>query len=238
MNKILLLLLPLLLVSCATSQTTKKALSDPRLEKLAVPSQRLEVPFIVQTNELCGPTALKMALDDAHIENDLAILTKYTYSPSVKGSTKSDMLGAVRRLGLVPILVRELPLLFDHISHNRAVIVFYNAGASFHTLWHFGVLTGYDLKMGKVFVHAGEEQNQRMNLSWFYERWSEGDQWAMVVSTVSALPQNIELSQMVENLDVFINLEDFKTARELLEVLKMRYPQEKVLSPYREILGV
>lgn len=225
-------------MSCATSQATKKALDDPRLAALTVQAHLLQIPFTEQTNELCGPTALKMVLDHADIPNDLATLTKYTYSPSVKGSTKSDMLGAVRRLGLVPILVRSLPELFDYISQKRAVVVFYNAGASFHTLWHFGVVTGYDLEMRKVYVHAGEAQNQRMNLSWFYERWSEGNHWAMIVSKVSDIPHNIDLPQMVDNLDIFINLEDLETARELLKVLKLRYPKEKVLVPYSEILGV
>src|SRR5690606_29350513 len=103
---------------------------------------------------------------------------------------------------------------------------------------HFGVLTGYDLEEDKVYVHAGKEKHLRMNLTWFYERWSEGDHWAMAVSKVSDLPLNLELAQMIENLDVFINLEDLKTARELLKVLKLRYPQEKALIPYGEILGI
>lgn len=224
-------------VSCSSTQT-KHVLSDQRLRSITPQERRLAVPFTVQTQELCGPTALKMVLDSEGISSELDQLIKFTYSPQVKGSTKSDMLGAVRRLGLVPIKVRTLYELLRHISKGRAAVVFYNSAVSWSTLWHFGVLTGYDLEAEKVYLHAGESENQRMNLAWFYERWSEGDHWAMVVSTPQNLPAKIDLKEMIENIDVFINLEQLDVARALLVTLLSRYPDEKLLLSYRQILGV
>lgn len=225
------------LVSCSSTQT-KKAINDVRLQSITPQARRLAVPFTAQTQELCGPTALKMVLDSEGISSELDQLIEFTYSPQVKGSTKSDMLGAVRRLGLVPIKVRTLYELLGHVSKGRAPVVFYNSSVSWSTLWHFGVLTGYDLETKKVYLHTGERENRRMNLAWFYARWSEGDHWAMVVSTPQNLPGKVDLKEMIENLDVFINLEQLDVARALLTTLLARFPDDKLLLDYRRILGV
>ncbi len=219
---------------CA-SNATREALTDERLNDLPRQST-LDVPFYAQSNELCGPTALKMVLAEEGFDSPLDTLITYTYSPNLKGSTKSDMLGAVRRLGLVPIKIKSLDKLLESVTLGHPVVVFYNSGLSFHTVWHFGVLTGYDLEAKKVYVHAGEVPNQRMNLDFFYERWLEGDLWAMAISSPSSLFGEVNLDEMIENLNVLVNLDAIIPARELLKQLEERFPGRIELGPYREAL--
>ncbi len=230
-----LAILLVLLIGCASKQT-QLALSDKRLSELSSQKVMLDVPFVAQPNEYCGPTALKMVLEDQGNATSLETLISFTYSPNVRGSTKSDMLGAVRRLGLVPIRLRDLPELLREINRGRSVVVFYNSALSFSKLWHFGVLTGYDLELKKVYLHTGQIPNQRMNLDFFYERWLEGDLWAMSVRPPNELPHSMVFEDMMDNLKVMINLKKIAQARELLHQILVRFPSRKELSPYREVL--
>lgn len=233
--RVLSLLILLSFLGCVSKQT-RIALSDQRLASLSSSDVRLEVPFTAQPSELCGPTALKMILDQRGIPVSLKTLSTYTYSPNVKGSTKSDMLGAVRRLGLIPIKIRSLPDLFEEVSRGKSVVVFYNSALSFSTLWHFGVLTGYDLKNKKVYLHAGNTPNQRMNLEFFYERWLEGDLWAMSFTVPGDLPRTVIFDDMMDNLRIFVSLNLIAQARELLEQLVLRFPERQELFRYRQVL--
>lgn len=220
---------------CA-SKATKIAMSDPGLTKIEPQAKMLEVPFTEQSNEYCGPTALKMVLDDRGEDVGLDLLTTYTYSPNVKGSTKADMLGAVRRLGLVPLKINRLPELLREVSRGRSVVVFYNSALSFDPLWHFGVLTGYDLEARKVYLHTGDTPNRLMNLEFFYDRWLEGDLWAMTIVDPKQIPKSASFDELFENLQVFVNLGSARAAKSLLKEMTHLYPDRNELDPYIEAL--
>ena len=61
-----------------------------------------ETPFFPQEELQCGPAALATALGAAGVPADPAELVPEVFTPGLEGSLQPEMLGAVRRRGLLP----------------------------------------------------------------------------------------------------------------------------------------
>lgn len=180
MKFIRLLVVALLFISCATvtRQTDSLVKHHPDLPRK---SQINDVPFIKQAINHCGPAALAMVMRHAGHPASLEEVTKQTFTKGAKGTFQSEMISAVRRQGMMGIVINDLSSLGREIAAGRPVIVFQNLGLSFYPRWHYAVTLGYDLDGPDIILHSGKDKFTKMDMRYFERSWKLADQWGLLV---------------------------------------------------------
>lgn len=146
------------------------------------------VPVIEQEDFYCGPAALAMALQWAGRDTTQAQVARLAFSPGAKGTFQEDMVGAARRLGALAVPLRGFDDLTGEVAAGHPVIVFQNLGESFAPIWHYAVVTAYDLDRGAVQLHSGRLSRTVMSLAKFERTWAGGGGWALVVLPPGEIP--------------------------------------------------
>ena len=150
------------------------------------------VPLIVQADFHCGPASLAMVLQWAGREVTQAEIAALSFTPGARGTYLADMAGAARRQGQMALPVRTFAGLLEEVEAGHPVIVFQNLGLRLAPLWHYGVVTGYDLNRGEITLHSGENSVMVMTLDDFLKSWDGGDRWAMVVLPPDRHPARVD----------------------------------------------
>jgi hypothetical protein len=175
-----------LLTACATPQVTQLRQSGN------VPGQQvaaLEVPFFAQKEYECGPAALAMVLVAAGVDVTPDALVEQVYLPARKGSLQVEMLAATRRRGLLAYTLQpQLKDLLQEVAAGHPVLVFQNVSLPVYPVWHYAVVTGYDLQRNQITLHSGETERLEMSLFTFERTWARGGYWAMLALTPEQLP--------------------------------------------------
>lgn len=86
------------------------------------------VPFHPQDELQCGPAALAMVLNWSGIDVQPADLTPQVFTPGLKGSLQSALIGAARRHGRVAYPIVGSEALLAEIAAGHPVIVLVNLG--------------------------------------------------------------------------------------------------------------
>lgn len=146
------------------------------------------VPLIEQADFYCGPAALAMALQWTGQDVKQSQIAQMAFSPGAKGSFQEDMIGAARRRGALAVPLAGFDDLTGEIAAGHPVIVFQNLGESFLPIWHYAVVTAYDLERGSVTLHSGQLSRTAMSLARFERTWAGGEGWALVVLPPGSLP--------------------------------------------------
>lgn len=146
------------------------------------------VPLIEQADFHCGPAALAMALQWSGQDVTQNQIARMSFVPGAKGTFQEDMVGAARRRGALAVPVNGFDELTAEISAGHPVIVFQNLGESFAPIWHYAVVTGYDLQRNIVTLHSGQLSRTDMSLAKFERTWAGGEGWAFVVMAPTRLP--------------------------------------------------
>jgi tetratricopeptide (TPR) repeat protein len=146
------------------------------------------VPLIEQKDFHCGPAALAMALQWAGQDITQGQVAGLAFSPGARGTYQEDMIGAARRVGALAIPISGFDDLTGELAAGHPVIVFQNLGESFAPIWHYAVVTAYDLDRGTVTLHSGRLNRTAMSLARFERTWAEGGGWALVVLPPGTLP--------------------------------------------------
>jgi tetratricopeptide (TPR) repeat protein len=68
------------------------------------------------------------------------------------------------------------------------VLVFQNVSLPIYPVWHYAVVTGYDLQSNTITLHSGETERLEMSLFTFERTWARGNYWAMVALAPQQLP--------------------------------------------------
>lgn len=139
------------------------------------------VPLIQQAEFYCGPASLAMVMQWSGKSVTQGEIAKQSFTPGARGTYLADMLGAARRQGQIAITIGTLPDLLAEVEAGHPVVVFQNLGMRIAPVWHYGVITGYDLDEGIVTLHSGQHDVMRMPLNDFLKSWNGGDRWALVV---------------------------------------------------------
>ena len=179
---------------CATPQSA--ALRSPAGTPLAAVVEKLPrqvklagVPFFPQSDYLCGPASLAMALGALGRTRTPESLTAALYVPARHGTLQAEMLAAPRREGLLAIgMPAEIAALLRALAEGFPVVVFQNLGLTIAPFWHYAVLIGYDLDAGQLVLHSGSEESMPMTLDTFERTWARGGYWAMLVTTPQRIP--------------------------------------------------
>lgn len=166
--------------SCATLSKQTDALFE-KGHSLPEKVQVLNVPFIQQKENYCGPASLAMVLKYAGKNLEQDELAKYTFTPSKAGSLQTDMISAARRQGMMTLIIRDIASLLKEISDGRPVIVLQNLGFSFYPAWHYAVALAYDLKGPDIYLHSGDKRNKISDLRIFERSWTLAGTWGLLI---------------------------------------------------------
>lgn len=150
------------------------------------------VPFFAQDELQCGPAALAMALNWSGVAVQPADLAPKVYTPGLKGSLQSAMVGATRRHGRVAYPVAGSEALLTEIAAGHPVIVLVNLGFSWQPKWHYAVVVGYDQDEGKIILHSGLTAEEHLAYRVFLNIWRRSDYWGLLVLPPERLPARAE----------------------------------------------
>lgn len=219
--KILTVLLPaLLLMGCATSKHrwAQDIPAETSQEKV------LDIPFLAQEKNMCGPVVLKMATNFSAPDYTLADLKEMTFREEAQGTFQSDILSASRRMGLTPYRVNSSSAMWSQIRDGRPVIVFQNLGVSWLPAWHFSLLVGYDVAKDKVYLHTGTEALQSIGIKRFQKTWERGGYWSYVVTQPSDIPLAAPFEEALQNAMLLEKIDHQEPAREVYMAMTEKFP--------------
>lgn len=208
------------LSGCATSSSLWKA--DIQDDTRAVV---LDVPFVAQEKNMCGPVVLKMATHFSAPQFTLNDLKEMTFREEAQGTFQSDILSASRRMGLTPYRVSNSADLWSQIRDGRPVIVFQNMGVSWLPAWHFSLVVGYNAEKDQVLLHSGTEPYQPLGLKRFLSTWNRGDRWSYVVTQSEDIPRQAPFEEALENALLFEKIGNPEAARRLYQAMSPRFPE-------------
>jgi Peptidase_C39 like family/Tetratricopeptide repeat len=147
-----------------------------------------DVPFFPQDDFQCGPAALAMVLNWSGIAAQPADLVSEVYSPDLKGSLQSALVGAARRHGRVAYPISGSQALLAEVAAGHPVLVLVNLGFFWYPKWHYAVVIGYDQEQREVVLHSGRIDRETLSNRVFRNIWRRSDDWGLLVLPPERLP--------------------------------------------------
>lgn len=180
------------LAACASPRTSIPAGAVP--QAAAVDG----VPFFAREDKHCGPAALAMVLAWSGLEIAPPDVAPLLFTPERGGTFQHDLLAGARRHGRLAAEIEQPSDLLTEVAAGNPVLVLQNLGLGWHPVWHYAVLTGYDLPPRQLVLHSGRERDRVMSLDTFEHTWARAGQWGLVVLPPGRLPASAEEHQVLE----------------------------------------
>jgi predicted double-glycine peptidase len=159
---------------------------------------RLDVPFIEQTDNLCGPSSLAMVANYYGQNVTAEDVANLIYIPEKKGSLQIEMQAAARSLGLVAYSMHmDLASLRSEINAERPVIVLQNLAFNIYPIWHYSVVTGRDPNNDYFLLHSGRHKYYRSSWTTFENTWRRGNYWALIAAPIGDIPNSVTETEAV-----------------------------------------
>jgi len=188
----------LLTTACSTLQSerirhTAAAFPDP--------VELTTVPFFPQEAYQCGPAALATVLNVNGVTITPEELSSEVYLPKRKGSLQLELIGATRRQGRIPYVLRpQLESIFAEVSSGNPVLILQNLSFWWYPMWHYAVVVGFDLPHDQLVLRSGREHRHLVPLEVFERTWRRADYWAMVITPPERLPFTAEEVPYVQSV--------------------------------------
>lgn len=182
-----LCLLAVLLAGCASFSGLDPGV-DPAVAALPAAATVPDVPFFAQEDLYCGPAALAMAVAWTGLDVTQDEVAPLVYTPGRSGTLASDLVTGARRMGRLAVPVTTLEALLAEVAAGHPVIVFQNLGLGWWPVWHFAVVTGYDLFDDRLILHSGTTADLALDRALFERTWARADNWGLVVLPPDRLP--------------------------------------------------
>ena len=159
---------------------------------------RLDVPFIEQTDNLCGPASLAMVANYYGQNVTAEDVAELIYIPKKKGSLQLEMQAAARSLGFVAYSMNmDLASLRSEINAERPVIVLQNLAFNVYPVWHYSVVTGRDPNNDYLLLHSGRHEYYRSSWTTVENTWRRGNYWALIAAPVGDIPNSVTQNEAV-----------------------------------------
>ncbi len=160
---------------------------------------RIDVPFIEQTDNLCGPSSLAMVANYYGKNVTAEDVSQLVYIPEKKGSLQIEMQAAARNLDFVAYAMQmDLASLRSEINAERPVIVLQNLAFSIYPIWHYSVVTGRDPSNEYLLLHSGRHKYYRSSWTTFENTWRRGNYWALIVAPAGDIPSSASEEDVIK----------------------------------------
>ena len=156
------------------------------------------VPFFAQEELQCGPAALAMMLNWSGVAVQPSDLTPEVFTPDLKGSLQSALIGATRRHGRVAYPLAGSEALLTEISAGHPAIVLVNLGLSWYPKWHYAVVIGFDQEREEILLHSGLTANEHLSSRVFLNVWARSGYWGALVLPPDRLPAGAKEGEWLE----------------------------------------
>lgn len=138
----------------------------------------IQVPFIAQKPNYCGPAALAMIANYYGHPVTQDEIAGAIYLPEIRGTLTPDLAGYARRFDLWTRQYRGTRTeLRAKVAAGVPMIVLGKFGANLH----YFVVLGFDDFRQTVTVHTDRRANFDMPQEQFWREWDRADRWALLV---------------------------------------------------------
>jgi tetratricopeptide (TPR) repeat protein len=136
-----------------------------------------------------------------------------------------DLFREVRARGLLAYRpAREVSALLREVAAGHPVLVLENRGLAVAPLWHYSVLSGYDLEEGTVTLLAGASSAERARLATFRRTWERGGGVGLVALPRGALPAAEDREGILRALAELEEVGEAEAAAEGYKTVLKRWP--------------
>ena len=154
---------------------------------------KLDVPFIEQIDNYCGPASLAMVANYYGNPVTADEVAQLIYIPEKKGSLQIEMQAAARHLDLVAFTMNmDLAALRAEINAERPVIILQNLAFNIYPVWHYSVVTGRDPNNDYFLLHSGRHEFYRSAWTTLENTWRRGEYWALVALPPGDIPSSAD----------------------------------------------
>ncbi|MEJ6404852.1 PA2778 family cysteine peptidase [Yoonia sp. 2307UL14-13] len=199
---------------------------DERLT-VDVPTRAIiaDVPLIQQAAFYCGPTSIAMVMQWAGSDVTPEDIAALAFSPGAGGTYLADMIGSARRQGQLAVELNNFDDLLTEVAAGHPVIVFQNLGLGIAPVWHYGVVTGYDLNRDEVYLNSGQEDQMIMPFALFERTWRRGDFWGLIVLPPDDLPVSAGETDILSAGAALERVGQYEAAETVYETGAAKWPQ-------------
>jgi tetratricopeptide (TPR) repeat protein len=153
-----------------------------------------QTPFFPQEAFQCGPAAVATVLAAEGLPVTPGDLTAEVYTPGLEGSLQPELLGAIRRRGLLAYeLPPDLEGLASELAAGRPVLVLQNLGLEYRPIWHYAVVIGADSRTETLLLRSGTEARLEISTRKFIRSWDSAGNWGAVVLRPGEMPASPDL---------------------------------------------
>lgn len=183
------------------------------------------VPLIRQEDFYCGPASLAMVLQWSGQSVSQVEIAQQSFTPGARGTYLADMLGAARRHGQIAVTLEKFPNLLAEVEAGHPVVVFQNLGLQIAPVWHYGVVTGYDMDKEVVTLHSGQNDVMKMPFRSFLKSWDGGERWAMVILPPDQQPARADDTKLLRAAAALERVGQFSAAETAYRRGAERWPE-------------
>lgn len=173
---------------------------DPFPSQQHYPSSAINLPFIAPRSELCGSNSIEMVASywqsSKHFFPKLSIeeLDARTLIPAKGGTLQIELVTAARADGLIAYPMKPtFEALFAELEAHHPVVVLVNRSFSWHPMWHYVPVIGYDEKKRSIITHFADQPNESVPLGTFAALWQRSENWGVVLLPPGEIPASVPL---------------------------------------------
>ncbi len=147
---------------------------------------------------------------------------------SAKGGTlQVELIATARANGLIVYpLEPTFDALFTELAERHPVIVLVNRSFSWHPLWHYAPVTGYDAQTRSVFTHFSDRPNEAMGIETFAALWKRSDNWGVILLPPGELPASVSPKTFLRSVYAFEQTGMSEEAIRTYQSALVRWPQD------------
>jgi tetratricopeptide (TPR) repeat protein len=138
----------------------------------------LNVPFIPQKPNYCGPAALAMLANYYGHPVSQDEIAAAIYLPEIRGTLTADLAGYATQFNL---WVRQYHGTQADLRQKLAADVPMIVLGRFGQLWHYFVVLGFDDFDQTVIVHSDSRAQLKLSQDDFFRYWNSADRWTLLV---------------------------------------------------------
>ena len=217
----------------AALMATGCAPKDPFPPEYHYPSSSINVPFLSPRSELCGSTSIEMVASYWQSTTpytpklSMSELDSRTLIPAKGGTLQIELVTAARSNGLIAYpLEPTFEALLSELGGDHPVIVLVNRSFSWHPLWHYAPVIGYDEQKRSILVHFSDQPNESLSLATFAALWKRSGNWGVILLPPGELPPSVSPKTFLRAVYEFERMGNSKEAIASYQRALLRWPDD------------